>query len=99
MAALILLRGGLLYEAWRWKEWNGLVSCSLLALASLLALSCGHRGFCRKEIGPPSGRIVIPGRWGIWLLVALLGFGLLLVVVGSLVRDFSRVFVGSPFPN
>jgi hypothetical protein len=93
LGALGVLKTGLLAETWRWGLWNGWISNPLLAVASVLAIWLGHHRYCAKELGPPVGRLVIPGRWWLWLALGVFGLGLVILLLDSLARDFSQ-FLG-----
>lgn len=90
LVALALLKAGLAYEEYRWRTWNGMASNSMLLGGTAIMLAAGFRCFCRKEIGPPTGRLVLPGWWWLWALLGLAGLTLVALLGQSIAQDFMR---------
>jgi hypothetical protein len=86
LAAMTSLRLGLFYEEFFWGRTTGFVSCPLLLIMGVIALVVGFLQYKRKEVGYPAAPIVIPSRWWVWIIVFLVGLGLALILVLSLIR-------------
>jgi hypothetical protein len=95
LGALVLLRAGFQYEQIIWNQMNGLVACPLLAVGSLAVLLCGLVIYRRKEVGPASLPLHLPGRWWMWTILFLLGLGLALVLINWLARQMPLFLVPS----
>jgi hypothetical protein len=92
LAALVTLQLGFWYEELLWDSLTGYFSCPLLFGAGLASLWGGGFAYQRKEIGPPSVPITLPGRWWLWMILFLLGVAIALALVASLVKHYPKFF-------
>ena len=92
IAALALLQIGFWYENLVWNTLNGYFACPLLIASSLAVLGAGFRVFRRKEIGKVSVPISLPGHWWAWIVLFVIGLGLALALIASLVRHMPHLW-------
>jgi hypothetical protein len=95
LGALVLLQLGFWYEELVWDSLTGFFSCPLLLGAAGVALWSGLRVYQRKEIGPPSIPITLPGRWWLWMILFLLGVCIALALVSSLIKNYPKFIAAS----
>jgi hypothetical protein len=89
VAAMAVLQLGLWYEELVWDKSTGLFSFPFLLAAGLAAAAFAYRAYSRKEVGPASAPITLPGRWWLWILLFLIGAAVASALFLSLTRRFS----------
>ena len=94
LGALVVLRAGLQYEQLVQGRMTCQIAVPLLMLVGGLALVAGYFRYCRKEIGPASSPIQLPGFWWMWTILFLVGAGAGLFLIAWLAR-FVRLMLGS----
>jgi len=91
LAALSLLQIGLWYEDLVWETMNGYFGCPLLLISSFAVLLYGFFSFQRKEIGKASQPVTLPGYWWLWMIFFVVGVGLALALLTSLLKRFPQL--------
>ena len=69
--------------------------CPLLFIAAAIAGWAGHRAYAKKEIAQAAAPIVLPGRWWLWVLLAIAGICLALLLVSSLMKEFGKLLAAA----
>lgn len=94
LAALALLQIGFWYENLVWDKLNGHFAGPLLLASSIAVLTYGYHGYQKKEVGKPALPITLPGHWWLWIILFVIGLGLALALLTSLVRHLPQIFQG-----
>ena len=89
LASLILLQMGLWYEDFVWERLTGYFSVPLLSVSSVAVIILGARAYRRKEVGPYSAPVSIPGRWWLWIAIFLVALVAALAIISSIVRKYA----------
>jgi hypothetical protein len=91
LAALAILRLGLLYEFWTWKAWTGYFAAPALFVAALAALGYGWHSFRAKEVVQPASPWNMPAFWWAWVLLVVGGLALAALLLYSLGAEFAQI--------
>lgn len=89
LVPLALLQLGFWCEELIWKKLTGFIACPVLLAAGAIALLAGHANYRRKEIGPATSPITLPGRWWLWIILFLLSAALASILLGSLAQRYT----------
>jgi hypothetical protein len=91
LAALVVLRLGLLYEFWRWKAWTGYFAAPALFITAALAFGFGMRHFSAKEVLHSAKPWNMPAFWWAWALLILASLILSAFLLQSLGSEFAQI--------
>jgi hypothetical protein len=94
LAALLVLQLCFWYEQLVAEKLTGFFACPVLLACGSAALVMGYRGYREKEIDRTFVPLVLPGFWWLWILVFLLGLGLVLWLAESLARQYPQLLSG-----
>jgi hypothetical protein len=91
LAALLVLQLGFWYEDLAWESLTGAFSFPLLIVAGTAVLWAGLRAYQRKEIGPSSTPLTLPGRWWLWIILFVAGLCVALILISSLIKHYPKL--------
>lgn len=91
LGALLVLFAGIEYEFFVWGKVNGVFTCPVLLVGGAAVLVAGHYLYRRKEVGPMSQPIHVPGHWWAWLVFFLVSMGLAFALLLAMARHFPQL--------